>query len=42
MPPSSLVSEKGTNDNTKNQIIIAALKKVIYDDAELTVHATLL
>ena len=37
-----LVAEKGTNDNTKNQIIIAALKKGIYDDAEITVHASLL
>ena len=37
-----LVAEKGTNDNTKNQIIMAALKKGIYDNAGITVHATLL
>ena len=38
----SATAEKGQTDNTKNQVIIAALGNTIYDDAEITVHAALL
>jgi len=36
------MSEKGQNDNTRNQIIIKRLQKVLYDDAEIPITAPLL
>ena len=36
------MSEKGQNDNTRNQIIIKWLQRVLYDDAEIPITAPLL
>ena len=36
------VNEKGQNDNTRNQIIIATLKNILFEDAEIPVTAPLL
>ena len=36
------VSEKGQNDNVRNQIIIEQLQYKVYDDVEVTIHAPLL
>jgi hypothetical protein len=35
-------NEKGQNDNTRNQIIIATLKNILFEDAEIPVTAPLL
>eukprot|EP00957_Ditylum_brightwellii_P151558 11542051-Ditylum_brightwellii.AAC.1 len=36
------VAKKGTNNNTKNQVILCALQNIIYDDAELSITMQLL
>jgi hypothetical protein len=36
------INEKGQNDNTRNQIIIATLKNILFEDAEIPVTAPLL
>ena len=35
-------NEKGQNDNTRNQVIIATLKNILFEDAEIPVTAPLL
>ena len=36
------ISEKGQNDNTRNQVIIAALKNILFDEAEIPITAPIL